>query len=168
MGPSAPPAWRPSAPPPKDYPRPSSGSFRARQEQPKQPYVDPRLPSSVKTSRGVPFKTAETAPPGAEPTTHSTPRPNMQQFMRNLSVETSRATPPVRHLINKMKDTKEDVEKQLKRLSDVDLNNIFLFSTIQNAERYLSIANSMEIPLNTKKTKWFVLTKVSSFRCFII
>ena len=67
---------------------------------------------------------------------------------------------PVRHLINRMKTEKTDVEKQLKRLSDVDLNNIFLLSSIKNAERYLDIANNMEIPLNTKKTKWFVLTKV--------
>ena len=93
---------------------------------------------------------------------------NVKNLVMDYKYRTLLQNVPVRHLINKMKDTKEDVEKQLKRLSDVDLNNIFLFSTIQNAERYLSIANSMEIPLNTKKTKWFVLTKVSSFRCFII
>ena len=67
---------------------------------------------------------------------------------------------PVRHLINKMKMDNDDIEKQLKRLTNVDLNNIFLFSTIKNAEKYLSTANNMEEPMNTKKTKWFVLTKV--------
>ena len=65
---------------------------------------------------------------------------------------------PVRHLINKMKETGPEIEKQLNRITDVDLNNIFLFAAPKNAEKYLSMANDLN--LNTKKTKWFLLTKV--------
>lgn len=67
---------------------------------------------------------------------------------------------PVRHLINRMKMGDAEIEKHLKRLSDVDLNNIFLFSSLENAKTYLDVANM--IKMYGTKYSWFVLTKVSA------
>ena len=72
---------------------------------------------------------------------------------------------PVRHLINKMKNDPEDIKKQLKRLVDVDLNNIFLLSSVKNAERYLDIANALN--MNTKKTQWFFFSKVFNLQIIL-
>ena len=65
---------------------------------------------------------------------------------------------PVRHLINKMRKTEEDIMKHLTTMSEVDLNNIFLFMSKPNAEMYLKVANMMK--MYGKKYSWFLLTKV--------
>ena len=64
---------------------------------------------------------------------------------------------PVRHLINKMKGPSE-IGMHLNRLMDVDLNNIFLFMSSENAAMYLKEASQMG--MHGTKYSWFVLTLV--------
>ena len=66
---------------------------------------------------------------------------------------------PVRHLINKMKMTPENIEAHLKRLTEVDLNNIFLLMSTENAAMYLDMANQLK--MYGQKYSWFVMTKVT-------
>ena len=65
---------------------------------------------------------------------------------------------PVRHLINKMKKDDMEKEKQLKMMTDIDLNNIFLLGRKSMIEDYLAVANKLR--MYGIKYSWFAMSKV--------
>ena len=65
---------------------------------------------------------------------------------------------PVRHLINKMKKDDMEKEKQLKMMTDIDLNNIFLLGRKSMIEQYLAVANKLK--MYGMKYSWFAMSKV--------
>ena len=65
---------------------------------------------------------------------------------------------PVRHLINKMKMDSMEQEKQLKMMTDIDLNNIFLLGKKSMIEQYLKAANKLK--MHGIKYSWFAMSKV--------
>ena len=65
---------------------------------------------------------------------------------------------PVRHLINKMKMDSMEQEKQLKMMTDIDLNNIFLLGKKSMIEQYLRVANKLK--MHGIKYSWFAMSKV--------
>merc|ERR1719422_603704 len=66
---------------------------------------------------------------------------------------------PVRHLINKMKKDDMEKEKQLKMMTDIDLNNIFLLGRKSMIEQYLAVANKLK--MYGMKYSWFAMSKES-------
>ena len=66
---------------------------------------------------------------------------------------------PCRHMINKMKTTPEEMSEHLKRITRIDLNNIFLLMSVENAQKYLNEANNLG--LYGKKYSYFLMTKVN-------
>ena len=61
-------------------------------------------------------------------------------------------------MINKMKTTEQEMSEHLKRIAKIDLNNIFLLMSVENAQKYLAEANKLE--MYGKKYSWFVMSKV--------
>ncbi|CAB4065386.1 GRIN [Lepeophtheirus salmonis] len=67
---------------------------------------------------------------------------------------------PVRHMIQKIRTGKNELKGQLMRMSQVDLNNYFVFGSVKTIEEVVAKANEMK--LYGTKYAWFAITKVHS------
>nr|AHN49641.1 ionotropic glutamate receptor 25a [Caligus rogercresseyi] len=68
---------------------------------------------------------------------------------------------PVRHMIQKIRMGKNELKAQLLRMTEVDLNNYFVFGSVESIQRVVGLAN--ELKLYGTKYSWFAITKESDF-----